>query len=86
MFKNLFNYKQASSEKNYGLAKIFSEEKNRTEIFMHRMLLIIFKKMQVNVYTLERLEGSALSYLKDFKQLLFIFCQSFNHSLCSFYN
>lgn len=67
MFKNLFNYKQASSEKNYGLAKILSEEKNRTEICIHRMLLIIFKKMQANVYALERLEGNALSYLKDFK-------------------
>lgn len=29
MFKNLFNYKQASSEKNYGLAKILSEEKKQ---------------------------------------------------------
>lgn len=29
MFKNLFNYKQASTEKSYGLTKIFSEEKNR---------------------------------------------------------
>lgn len=33
--------------------------------------------MQVNVYTLESLEGSALSDLKDFKQLLFIFLQIF---------
>lgn len=60
--------------------------KKKTEICMHRTLLIIFKKMQVNVYIIERLEGSALSYLKDFKRLLFIFCKSFNHSLCSFYN